>query len=279
MEKIVSTGTHNVQASVDRVLAIFKDTAPVMPAEERQRKNQSQLREVFDIIVNSADHAGSLFKRLTTKELEKAPQIKTDDGESKRVHPIVAGLIEQGYSYGTADKMLSQLIKFRNAYVNLRYVPNAGTSWDKAYAEATAELGKKMKADTKQRRDNKEGAFQAAYVAQAVQRLSAEDRKNPQKLGEATMHGIEEAEKQARQRTISDAAQNAWRAIGRNDQESAERTDELIAALQKLRSDWQTQASQQAQANQPQGNGTATSSPQGMPTAQTQAEGRKVVNS
>lgn len=255
-QPIVSQGSTKVynQVSAEQIATIFGQ--PVEPAETLKRRSESQLSSFYDLLVNSDDHLSKIIKRPTDKEKDGLPVI-----EGKARPLVVKALVDKGYALTTAEKLFSNMIRMREAYSRLQFIPQAGTPWDDAYTQATKALGTKTREINKAKRSNAQSAYIGAHIAQEIQRLAPEEMNDINKVAEASLRGRQNAINQQLQTRIDGAAFDAWNAIG-----GAENVPKLVSKLQEMLADWQTKQS------------ATTVSPAGVPAAPEQSATQPAAN-
>lgn len=235
-QPIVSVSTDVLHVSAEQLAQSFGK--PVAAAEEIQRRQQSQLVTFYNMLVNSDDHLASILKRLTAKDRESsnAPTIM-QDGKKRIVPALVKALVDQGYTPLTAENLFSNMMRMRQAYVDFRFVPEAGTPWKDAYTEATKLIGAKRKERQQSNRSEADDAKRNGFIANEIRKLTPEQRKDAQAVGEATMRGLDAYDEHQRRIPVIEAGIAAVAEIGE------ERIPELIVYLQQRLQEWQTKQS------------------------------------
>lgn len=247
-EPVVKLGSHVVQIDAKGLAALIG--RPIEAAENLKRRSESQLSSFYDALVNSPDHLAKLVKRPTAKEKEDLPEI-----EGKPRPAVVAELVAMGYGVDTAETMFSNMLRMREAYSLLQFIPPKGTTWNQAYALATKQIGVKTRQTKAKKEADKAGAFQAAYISQATTKLLTAEPEaidDPVKLGQAMKAGIEASREAAKRDKLNAVADQVFKAL------PVEMVSELIDVLNKRIEDWQTKQSATVQ------NAGATESPQGI---------------
>lgn len=234
---IVKSGEHILHTTAASLAEMFGK--PVADAAEIQRKQESQLRAFYDALVNTPGHLTDLLKRLTPAQRDK-PGMPTimQDGKKRVVPQVVAELVNKGYTPFTAENLFSNMMRMRQAYVDYGYIPQAGTPWKDAYAEATKLLSVKRREKKASAVTDALEAKRAGYIANEVRKLSKEERNDPAKVGEATLRGLEAFDDAQERGKIASAGIEAIQAIGGEEQIPA-----LIDYLNDRLAEWQTKHS------------------------------------
>jgi len=235
-EPVAVLGTHVVNIDAKGLAGLFGK--PVEAAESQRRRSESQLASFYDALVNSPEHLKELVKRPTAKEKENLPII-----EGKPRPQVIAELVNVGYAVDTAETMFSNMIRMREAWSLLQFVPPKGTAWNKAYEMATKKVGEYRKDDRKAKQEDSRGAFEGAHIAQALKRLPPEKRDDPVARADAVEQGMKEADEAALTQRCKSVATAAVKALG-----SIEFVPDLIDVLQQMVTDWQTKKSSTMQA-------------------------------
>jgi hypothetical protein len=220
--------------SHENVAAIFGK--PAEAAEQVFARQRSMAQRFWEMLVGTPDNLGNVLRRLSASDKRNGlgKSIQTPDG-MQVVPPIVADLMDAGYSYATADKMLSQMIKQREAYLSPKhYLPEAGKSWDEAYKGAVQTINSLSKQRKQEEAARQRGAFVGAVIGHVYGTLP------PDATAEQKAEAIEKAKEQGEY----ELRRREYKATARKLLKDAKATPKdipyLVNALEEILQEWQT---------------------------------------